>query len=97
MRLQKLLEHREKNRKNKIEVKLVCKECGSEYIITIGDICWYHEMGYLTPNLCKSCREQKKIDNRNRIKRSRFRKDLNTNQRTDNIEKREVYNNGEQK
>ena len=66
MKLQNLLRHRANNRKNKTKVTLTCKDCGSQFFITVGELCWYHEVGNLVPTLCKSCREKIKKDKNNK-------------------------------
>ena len=62
MKLQNLLKHRAKNRTNKTEVTLTCKDCGKHFPFTVGELCWYHEVGNLVPTLCKTCREKIKTN-----------------------------------
>ena len=62
MKLQNLLRHRAKNRTNKTEVTLTCRDCGTPYSITVGELCWYHEVGNLVPTLCKECRKKIKTN-----------------------------------
>lgn len=60
MKLLNLLEHRAKNRTNKTEVILTCKDCREQFPITVGELCWYHEVGNLIPTRCKNCRKKNK-------------------------------------
>lgn len=64
MKLKRLLMHRAKNRKNTTEVEIYCADCGKKFKITIGDLCYYHEIGLLVPNLCKECRQEKKQEHK---------------------------------
>ena len=36
--------------------KLICKECGDEFILTIDDQQFYAEKGFKEPKRCKDCR-----------------------------------------
>lgn len=78
MKLKRLLMHRAKNRKNITEVEISCAECGKIFKVTLGDLCYYHEIGLLLPNLCKECRLEKKQEH----KKSREEKNI----KTENIE-----------
>ena len=64
MKLQKMLSNRAKNRKNNNEVSFVCTKCGATWKSTVGEICWFHEIGNVVPTLCKDCRSEKKQQRR---------------------------------
>lgn len=36
--------------------KIICKECGYEFTLTINDQEWYKEKGFTEPKRCKDCR-----------------------------------------
>lgn len=40
--------------------KIVCKDCGKEFIFTTGEQIFYQEKGFGAPIRCKECREEKK-------------------------------------
>ncbi len=40
---------------------LVCKECGNEFVFTVGEQKFYAEKGFVNkPKTCKACRDAKK-------------------------------------
>ena len=42
--------------------KIICKDCGSEFIFTKGEQEFYEERGLNTPVRCKSCRKARKLE-----------------------------------
>lgn len=60
MKLRNVLKNREKNRLNNTEIVIKCPKCNKDWITTIGEICWYHEVGNIVPVSCKECRDTKK-------------------------------------
>lgn len=36
--------------------KLICKECNSEFILTVDDQAFYAEKGFKEPKRCQDCR-----------------------------------------
>lgn len=45
--------------KNK-DKKLVCKNCGKEFVFTKGEQAFYAERNFVQPSHCPSCRKNKK-------------------------------------
>lgn len=44
---------------------LICKECGSEFVFTVGEQEFYAEKGFENePQRCKSCRDARKAGGR---------------------------------
>lgn len=39
---------------------IVCKDCGKEFIVTVGEQEFYIEKGFDLPKRCQSCREARK-------------------------------------
>lgn len=39
-----------------------CKDCGQEFIFTVGEQEFYKERGLNTPARCKSCRKARKLE-----------------------------------
>ena len=39
---------------------LVCKDCGKEFIITVGESQWYRQMELELPVRCPECRSKRK-------------------------------------
>lgn len=45
---------------------LICKDCGAEFIWTVGEQEFYAEKGFTNePARCKECRDKKKAEKRN--------------------------------
>ncbi len=43
------------------DIKLICKECGEEFVFSAGEQEFYAEKGFKNqPKLCKNCRAAKK-------------------------------------
>jgi hypothetical protein len=42
-----------------IDIQLVCRECGKQFIFTEGEQRFYSQMGFNTPARCKHCRSMK--------------------------------------
>ena len=40
--------------------KVVCKECGETFVLTVNDQKWYQDKGFNEPKRCKSCRNLRK-------------------------------------
>lgn len=52
---------------------LVCKDCGNEFIFTEGEQEFYAEKGFTNePQRCKSCRDARKMSNRQGQEREIF-------------------------
>ncbi len=50
----------------KEDKKIVCKDCGKEFIFTVGEQEFYEEKGFTNePVRCPECRAQRKADRRN--------------------------------
>lgn len=41
----------------KAPVTLICKDCGAEFELSVGEQTWYANKGWELPKRCKSCRE----------------------------------------
>lgn len=51
----------------KQDKKIVCKDCGEEFLFTVRDQEFYEQMGFTNePVRCKACREKKKAERNNR-------------------------------
>lgn len=85
MKLQKMLSNRTKNRKNSNAVSFVCSKCGATWKSTVGEICWFHEIGNVVPTLCKECRAEKKQQRREAYKK-KYNDELNKETITEEIE-----------
>lgn len=46
----------------KMDKKIICKDCGKEFILTIGEQEWYKEKGFNDPVRCKECRQARKLE-----------------------------------
>lgn len=44
-----------------MDKKIICKDCGKEFIFTVGEQEFYKEKGFYEPVRCKECREAKKL------------------------------------
>lgn len=42
------------------DIKIRCKDCGSEFVFSAKDQLFYEQKGFSRPIRCKSCRELKK-------------------------------------
>lgn len=40
--------------------KIICKDCGEEFIFTVGEQKFYKEKGFYEPVRCKECRKTRK-------------------------------------
>lgn len=57
---------------------LKCKDCGAEFIFTVGEQEFYEEKGFPNkPTRCKACREERKRSNPGFRKPNDFRKPNN--------------------
>ena len=46
---------------------IVCKDCGSEFVFTVGEQEFYEEKGFENePTRCKECRDKKKAERNSR-------------------------------
>ena len=47
--------------------KIVCKDCGKEFIFTVGEQQFYQEKGFTNePVRCKECRDKRKSERNNK-------------------------------
>ena len=47
--------------------KIVCKDCGKEFIFTVGEQEFYQEKGFTNePVRCKECRDKRKAERNNK-------------------------------
>ena len=47
--------------------KIVCKDCGKEFIFTVGEQEFYQEKGFTNdPVRCKECRDNRKAEKNNK-------------------------------
>ncbi len=62
----------------KQDKKIICKDCGKEFIFTVGEQNFYEEKGFTNdPVRCKECRDKKKADRNNNRR-------FDTNNQTEN-------------
>ncbi len=53
----------------KEDIKLVCKDCGEEFLFTVGEQDFYKEKGLEhQPVRCKACRAKRKAEKMNQEK-----------------------------
>ena len=53
-------------RKEKEDIKIICKDCGEEFLFTVGEQNFYEEKGFQNkPVRCKACRDKKKAEKAN--------------------------------
>lgn len=51
----------------KTDKTLVCKDCGNEFVFTVGEQEFYDEKGFTNePVRCKECRDKRKSERNNR-------------------------------
>ena len=54
--------------------KIICKDCGKEFIFTVGEQEFYKEKGFENdPVRCPDCRRARKAQKMNRDRRELFR------------------------
>lgn len=46
-----------------MDKKIICKDCGKEFIFTEGEQNFYKEKRFNDPGRCKECRQAKKVNN----------------------------------
>lgn len=42
--------------------KIICKDCGKEFIFTVGEQKFFESKGFTAPARCKECREKRKAE-----------------------------------
>lgn len=51
----------------KEDIKIICKDCGEEFLFTVGEQNFYEEKGFQNkPVRCKACRDKRKAEKMNR-------------------------------
>ena len=60
LKLKEILRNRHFNRNNETKITIVCPDCGKEWVTSIGEVSWYHEVGNIVPTACENCRNKKK-------------------------------------
>jgi hypothetical protein len=45
-----------------MEEKIICSDCGKEFVLTAGERKWYEDKGFSIPKRCPDCRKQRKSD-----------------------------------
>ena len=45
-----------------MEEKIICRNCGKEFIFTVGEQRFYEEKGFSKPVRCKECRDKRKAE-----------------------------------
>ena len=46
----------------KMDKKIICKDCGKEFVLTVGEQEWYKDKGFNDPVRCKECRQARKLE-----------------------------------
>ena len=46
----------------KQEKKIICRDCGKEFTLTVGEQNFYEEKGFAEPVRCKECRDKRKAE-----------------------------------
>ena len=50
----------------KEDIKIICKDCGEEFLFSVGEQNFYEEKGFQNkPVRCKACRDKKKAEKAN--------------------------------
>lgn len=61
------------------DITIVCKDCGEEFVFTVGEQKFYKEKGLEhNPVRCKACRDKKRANN-NRNDQANFNENNNAN------------------
>lgn len=48
------------------DIIIICKDCGKEFVWTVGEQEFYREKGFTNPPVrCKECRDQRKAERNN--------------------------------
>ncbi len=50
-----------KNQDDAVRERRTCKDCGTCFIITIGEANWYESRGLKLPARCPSCRKKRRV------------------------------------
>ena len=52
------------------DIKIICKDCGEEFIFSVRDQEFYKQQGFENqPVRCKACRQKKKAAMNNKVKK----------------------------
>ena len=43
--------------KKKVDIRIICKDCGKPFIFTAGEQNFYSKMGFKPPKRCECCRK----------------------------------------
>lgn len=54
--------------------KIVCRNCGTEFIFTVGEQKFYEEKGFAEPVRCKECRNKRKAEKEQSTKKTEQQK-----------------------
>lgn len=46
--------------------RIICKDCGKEFTLTVGEQNFYAEKGFAEPVRCKECRDRRKAEREER-------------------------------
>lgn len=49
----------------KQEKKIICRDCGKKFTLTVGEQNFYEEKGFAEPVRCKECRDRRKAEREN--------------------------------
>lgn len=48
------------------DITIICKDCGKEFVWTVGEQEFYREKGFTNPPVrCKECRDRRKAERNN--------------------------------
>lgn len=54
--------------------KIVCRNCGTEFIFTVGEQKFYEEKGFAEPVRCKECRNKRKAEKEQSVEKTEQQK-----------------------
>jgi len=57
--------------KTEIQDRIICCDCGQEFVFTIGEAEFYRSKGFTPPRRCKPCRQELKLKKRREDERAR--------------------------
>lgn len=60
----------------KQDKKIICRDCGKEFTLTVGEQNFYEEKGFAEPVRCKECRDRRKAERENQQQQETPKNDL---------------------
>jgi hypothetical protein len=54
------------------DIEIQCSDCGKMFVFTVGEQKFYKQNGYQNPKRCKTCRQQRKQIQQERVNLNKF-------------------------